>query len=156
MARREKKNNRIVFVAAIVSIGVDSDARRREVLALGIGLSEILTFRTDFPRQLRRGVKRVAAAAHEGIKAAVAKAMNASSTPPRPLPSASVRFMRNILADASKRLRRAVSAFIAAAFAQDGARTAKAKLRKVAGRRRQKLQKLTALMDEAETDILAS
>jgi len=57
--------------------------------------------------------------------------------------------MRHALAHAGKSGRRVVSAFIATAFAQDHADTAKAQWRQVA-------DQLAALLDEAEEDVLAS
>ena len=87
--------------------------------------------------------------AHEGIKAAVAKVLNATWQRCR------VHFMRNVLAHAGKSGRRVVSAFIATAFAQDSAEAAKAQWRKVADQLRPKLPKLAAFMDEAEADVLA-
>ena len=47
------------------------------------------------------------------------------------------------------------TAFIATAFAQDDAETARAQWRKVADQLRPKVQKLAKLMDEAEADVLA-
>jgi transposase-like protein len=79
-----RRNHRIVSVAAIVAIGVNADGRR-EVLGMDIGLSEAETFWTEFLRKLRRrglrGVKLVISDAHEWIKAAVAKLMNATWPP---------------------------------------------------------------------------
>ncbi len=69
-----RQNGRIVSVAVIVAVGVNSDGRR-EVLGLDIGPSEAEPFWTAFLRQLTRrglrGVKLVISDAHEGIKAAV-------------------------------------------------------------------------------------
>jgi putative transposase len=48
-----------------------------------------------------------------------------------------------------------VSAFIATAFAQNDAKAAKQQWRRVADQLRPKVPKLAALMDEAETDVLA-
>ena len=48
-----------------------------------------------------------------------------------------------------------VSAFIATAFAQDDAEAAKDQWRKVVDQLRPNLGKLSAFMDEAETDVLA-
>ena len=147
-----RQNGRIVSVAVIVAVGVNSDGRR-EVLGMDIGPSEAETFWTDFLRKLRRrglrGVKLVISDAHEGIKAAVSKVLNASWQRCR------VHFMRNALAHAGKSGRRVVSAFIATAFAQDDAGAAKQQWRKVADQLRPKLPKLAALMDEAEPDVLA-
>ena len=66
-----------------------------------------------------------------------------------------VHFMRNALAHAGKSGRRVVAAFIATAFAQDDAASAKAQWRQVADQVRPKLPKLAALLDEAEEDVLA-
>lgn len=114
---------RIVSVAVIVAVGLNSDGRR-EVLGMDIGPSEAETFWTAFLRKLARrglrGVKLVVSDAHEGIKATVAKVLNASWQRCR------VHFMRNALAHAGKSGRRVVSAFIAAAFAQDDAEAAQA------------------------------
>jgi putative transposase len=63
--------------------------------------------------------------------------------------------MRNVLAHAGRQGRRVVSAFIATAFAQNDAEAAKAQWRRVADQIRPKVPKLAALMDEAETDVLA-
>jgi putative transposase len=147
-----RRNNRIVSVAVIVAVGVNTDGRR-EVLGMDIGPSEAETFWTEFLRKLRRrglrGVKLVVSDAHEGIKAAVAKLMNASWQRCR------VHTMRNALAHAGKSSRRVVSAFIATAFAQDSAEAAKTQWRKVADQLRPKLRKLAEFMDEAESDVLA-
>lgn len=147
-----RQNGRIVSVAVIIAVGVNSD-RRREVLGMDIGPSEAETFWTAFLRKLARrglrGVKLVASDAHEGIKATVGKVLNATWQRCR------VHFMRNALAHAGKSGRRVVSAFIATAFAQDDAEAARAQWRRVADQLRPKLPKLASFLDEAETDVLA-
>jgi transposase-like protein len=147
-----RQNGRIVSVAVIVAVGVNSDGRR-EVLGMDIGPSEAETFWTAFLRKLARrglrGVKLVISDAHEGIKAAIAKVLNATWQRCR------VHFMRNALAHAGKSGRRVVSAFIATAFAQDDAEAAKAQWRRVADQLRPKLPKLAAVLDQAESDVLA-
>jgi transposase-like protein len=147
-----RQNGRIVSVAAIIAVGVNGDGRR-EVLGLAIGPSEAETFWTDFLRSLARrglrGVKLVVSDAHEGIKGAVSKVLNATWQRCR------VHFMRNALAHAGKSGRRVVSAFIGTAFAQDDAAAASGQWRQVADQLRPKLPKLANLMDEAETDVLA-
>src|SRR5205823_855411 len=126
---------RIVSVAVIVAVGVNSDGRR-EMLGMDIGPSEAETFWTAFLRKLAcrglRGVKLVVSDAHEGIKVTVAKVLNASWQRCR------VHFMRNALAHAGKSGRRVVSAFIATAFVQDDAEAATAQWRKVADQLRPK------------------
>jgi putative transposase len=147
-----RRNHRIVSVAVIVAVGVNTDGRR-EVLGMDIGSSEAETFWVEFLRKLRRrglrGAKLIVSDAHEGIKAAVAKLINATWQRCR------VHTMRNALAHAGKSSRRVVSAFMATAFAQDSAEAAKAQWRRVADQLRPKLPKLAAFMDEAESDVLA-
>jgi len=147
-----RQNGRIVSVAVIVAVAVNSDGRR-EVLGMTVGASEAETFWTAFLRTLARrglrGVKLVISDAHEGLKAAVAKVLHASWQRCR------VHFMRNVLAHAGKQGRRVVAAFIATAFAQEDAETARSQWRQVADQIRPKIAKLAALMDEAETDVLA-
>jgi transposase-like protein len=147
-----REAGRIVSVAVIVAVGVNSDGRR-EVLGMDVGPSEAETFWTAFLRKLARrglrGVKLVVSDAHEGIKASVTKVMNATWQRCR------VHFMRNVLAHAGRSGRRVVSAFIATAFAQDDAETAKVQWRKVADQLRPKVPRLAALMNEAEPDVLA-
>jgi transposase-like protein len=148
-----RQAGRIVSVAVIVAVGVNSDGRR-EVLGMDVGPSEAETFWTAFLRKLARrglrGVKLVIADAHTGIKASVAKVMNATWQRCR------VHFMRTVLAHAGRSGRRVVSAFIATAFAQDDAEAARQQWRRVADQLRPKVPKLAALMDEAEPDVLAS
>jgi transposase-like protein len=77
---KARRDGRIVSVAVIVAVAVNS-AGRREVLGVAIGASEAETFWIDFLRSLARrglrGVKLVISDAHEGLKAA-AKVLNAS------------------------------------------------------------------------------
>lgn len=147
-----RQDGRIVSVAVTIAVGVNTDGRR-EVLGMDIGASEAETFWVEFLRRLKRrglaGVKLVISDAHEGIKAAIAKAFRATWQRCR------VHFMRNALAHAGKSGRRVVSAFIATAFAQDDADQAKAQWRQVADQVRPKLPKLSALLDQAEQDVLA-
>jgi transposase-like protein len=147
-----RAQGRIVSVAVIVAVGVNTDGRR-EVLGLDIGPSEAETFWTAFLRKLARrglrGVKLVISDAHEGIKAAVSKVLTASWQRCR------VHFTRNALAHAGRNGRRVVSAFIATAFAQNDAEAAHQQWRRVADQVRPKVPKLAALMDEAEHDVLA-
>ena len=147
-----RQNGRIVSVAVIVAVGVNHDGRR-EVLGMDIGPSEAETFWTAFLRKLARrglrGVKLVISDAHEGIKAAVSKVLNATWQRCR------VHVMRNALAHAGRQGRRVVSAFIATAFAQDDAEAARTQWRRVADQLRPKLPKLAAFLDDAEADVLA-
>ena len=117
-----RQNGRIVSVAVIIAVGVNSDGRR-EVLGMDIGPSEAETFRTAFLRKLARrglrGVKLVVSDSHEGIKAAVSKVLTATWQRCR------VHFMRNALAYANKTQRRMVSAAIGTVFVQETAEAAR-------------------------------
>jgi putative transposase len=98
-----RRGGRIVSVAVIIAIGVNTDGRR-EVLGLEIGTSEAEPIWTEFLRKLTRrglrGVKLVISDAHEGIKAAVSKVLSATWQRCR------VHFQRNALAHAGKSGRR--------------------------------------------------
>jgi len=147
-----RRGGRIVSVAVIIAVGVNSDGRR-EVLGMEIGTSEAEPIWTEFLRKLTRrglrGVKLVVSDAHEGIKAAVSKVLCATWQRCR------VHFMRNVLAHAGKSGRRVVSAFIGTAFAQETAEAARTQWRAVADQIRPKVPKLATIMDEAEPDVLA-
>ena len=147
-----RRGGRIVSVAVIIAVGVNTDGRRG-VLGMEIGTSEAEPIWTEFLRKLTRqglrGVKLAVSDAHEGMKAAVSKVLAATWQRCR------VHFMRNALAHAGKSGRRVVSAFIATAFAQDTPEAASTQWRNVADQIRPKVPKLATLMDSAEQDVLA-
>ena len=149
---KAQRGHHIVSVAVIVAVGVDT-AGRREVLGMPIGHSEAEPFWVEFLRSLARrglrGVRLVVSDAHEGLKAAITKVLNATWQRCR------VHFMRNALAYAGKTQRRIVSAWIGTAFAQDDATAAQKQWRDVADQARPRVPKLAAFMDEAEADVLA-
>jgi transposase-like protein len=132
-----RRGGRIVSVAVIIAVGVNSDGRR-EVLGMEIGTSEAEPIWTEFLRKLTRrglrGVKLVVSDAHEGLKAAVSKVLSATWQRCR------VHFMRNVLAHAGKSGRRVVSAFIATAFAQETAESASLQWRAVVDQIRRKFR----------------
>ena len=118
-----RRGDRTVSVAVIIAVGVNTDGRR-EVLGMDIGPSEAEPFWTAFLRKLARrglrGVKLVVSDAHEGLKAAAARVLNATWQRCRvqlPPFGRCLRPMRNALAHAGRSGRRVVSAFVATAFA---------------------------------------
>jgi transposase-like protein len=149
---KARRDHRIVSVAVIVAVGVNSDGRR-EVLGMTVGHSEAEPFWVEFLRSLARrglrGVKLVISDAHEGLKAAITKILGAAWQRCR------VHFMRNALAYAGKTQRRIVSAWVGTAFAQDDEAAARKQWRQVADQARPRVPKLAALMDDAEADVLA-
>ena len=147
-----RHTGRIVSVAVTVAVAVN-DQGRREVLGMAIGPSEAETFWTEFLRSLTRrglrGVQLVISDDHKGLKAAATRILGATWQRCR------VHFMRNLLAHAGRQGRRVVSAFVATAFAQEDADSARAQWRQVADQLRPKAPRLAALMDDAEHDVLA-
>ena len=87
--------------------------------------------------------------AHEGLKAAAAKVLKATWQRCR------VHFLRNALAHAGKGQRQMVLALINTVFAQETQEAAILQWRAVADQLRLKFPKLAALMDDAESDVLA-
>ena len=147
-----RQGGRIVSVAVTIAIGVNNDGRR-EVLGMSVGCSEAETFWTEFLRTLARrglrGVKLVISDAHTGLKAAIARVLNATWQRCR------VHFMRNVLAHAGRNGHRLVAAFIGTIFAQDSKTAAKTQWRHVVDKLRVGHHKLAAFMNEAEEDVLA-
>jgi putative transposase len=76
-----RDGGRIVSVAAIIAVAVDSDGRR-EIIGLGLGPLEAETFWSTFLKGLVRrglkGVRLVISDAHEGLKHAIAKVLGAT------------------------------------------------------------------------------
>jgi transposase-like protein len=76
-----RQAGRIVSVAVIIAVGVNTDGRR-EVLGLEVGSSEAEPFWTAFLRSLTRrglrGVKLLISDSHEGLKKAAAKVLSAT------------------------------------------------------------------------------
>jgi putative transposase len=147
-----REAGRIVSVAVIIAVAVNTDGTR-EVLGMAIGPSEAEPFWTSFLRSLTRrglrGVKLVISDAHLGIKAAVAKVLKSTWQRCR------VHFLRTALAHAGKGQRQMVLALINTVFAQDTHEAAIEQWRAVADQLRTKFPKLAALMDDAESDVLA-
>jgi transposase-like protein len=147
-----RQAGRIVSVAVIIAIGVNADGRR-EILGMDIGPSEAEMFWTEFLRKLTRrglrGVKLVVSDAHEGLKAAITRVLNATWQRCR------VHFMRNLLAHAGRNGRRVAAAFIGTAFAQEDKVSASLHWRKVVKQLQPTLPKLATFMEDAEDDVLA-
>src|SRR3954449_525433 len=76
-----REGGRIVSVAAIVAVAVDTEGRR-EIVGLHSGPSAAEVFWTDFLRGLVKrgltGLKLVISDAHEGLKAAIARVLQAA------------------------------------------------------------------------------
>ena len=130
---KQRDAGRIVSVAAIIAVAVNTDGRR-EVLGMSVGPSEAEPFWTDFLRSLThrglRGVKLIISDAHEGLKAAASKVLGSTWQRCR------VHFMRNALALVPKKQKPAVATMIRTAFAQETAAEAHEQWRRVADQQR--------------------
>jgi putative transposase len=147
-----REGGRIVSVAAIIAMAVDTDGRR-EIVGLHIGPSEAEPFWASFLKDLVRrglkGVKLVISDAHEGLKAAIRRVSGATWQRCR------VHFARNALAYVPRGQHAMVAAAIRQAFIQPDRKSAGETWRHVADQLRGRWPKLGALMDEAEEDVLA-
>src|SRR4051812_48705702 len=147
-----REGGRIVSVAAIIAVAVDTEGRR-EIVGLGLGPSEAETFWSGFLRGLVRrglaGVRLVVSDAHEGLAAAIAKVLGATWQRCR------VHWTRNALAHVPKGQQTVVAAALRQAFFQADQDTARQVWRQVADQLRLRWPKLSALTDGSEHDVLA-
>jgi transposase-like protein len=147
-----REGGRIVSVAAIIAVAVDTEGRR-EIVGLHLGPSEAETFWSAFLKGLvkrgLRGVKLVVSDAHEGLKAAIRRVLGATWQRCR------VHWMRNALAHVPKGQQTMVAAALRQAFLQADQVNARQVWRQVADQLRPRWPKLAALMDESEHDVLA-
>lgn len=76
-----REGGRIVSVAAIIAVAVNTDGRR-EIIGMAVGPSETETFWTGFLRSLKGrgldGLKLVISDAHTGLKAAISRVFDAT------------------------------------------------------------------------------
>jgi len=149
---KSRENGHVVTRALVVAVGVNQEGRR-EILGLACGPAETEAFWTEFLRSLAArgltGVRLVISDAHQGLKNATAKVLGATWQRCR------VHFMRNALAYVPKSQNQMVAAVIRTAFVQPTREEAVAQWRETADRLRERFEKLGALMDEAEADVLA-
>ena len=147
-----REGGRIISVAVIIAVGANTDGRR-EVLGMATGPSEAEPFWTNFLRSLTarglRGVKLVISDSHEGLKAAAKKVLSTSWQRCR------VHFMRNVLAYVAQEQKPVVAAAIRSIFVQPTKEEARKEWRAVSDRLRPRFPKLSDLLNNAETDVLA-
>lgn len=149
---KQREGGRIVSVAAIIAVAVNTDGKR-EIVGLHIGPSEAETFWSTFLKSLVRrglsGVKLVISDAHEGLKAAIRRVFSASWQRCR------VHWMRNALSYVPKAQQSMAAAAMRQAFIQPDRAAASQALRHVADQLRDKCPKLGSFIDDSETDVLA-
>jgi transposase-like protein len=110
-------------------------------------------FWSDFLKELKArglvGVKLVISDAHEGLKAAISRVMNATWQRCR------VHWIRNAFAHVHKSQQSIVTAALRQIFAQEDAETAHEMFRQIADQFRDRWPRLAAFMDASEHDVLA-
>jgi putative transposase len=148
-----RERGRVVSMAVVIAIGV-SAAGQREVLGLDVGPSEDGAFWLQFLRSLvargLSGVQLVISDAHQGLKGAIAAVLRGAAWQ-----RCRVHFVRNALALVPKSAAQMVAATIRTVFVQPDAAAAREQWRRVADGFRPRHERLAALLDEAEADVLA-
>jgi putative transposase len=144
---------RVVSQAVVVAIGVTARGVR-EVLGVDVGPSEDGRFWLRFLRSLvargLQGVGLVTSDAHEGLRQAIAAVLHGASWQ-----RCRVHFVRNALALVPKGMQALVAATMRTVFAQPTPEQAREQWRRVADGFRARWPRLAALMDDAESDVLA-
>ena len=150
---KQRQGGRIVSVAAIIAVAANTDGKR-EIIGLSIGDSEAMVSWMEFLRALAKrglkGVKLVVSDAHEGLKAAIQKALSGATWQ-----RCRVHITRNLLARVPKAQQSRLAALLREAFTAPNAEKAHAAWRSVADVARASHPKLAEAMDEAEDDVLA-
>lgn len=148
-----REAGRVVSQAVVVAIGVTARGVR-EVLGVDIGPSEDGGFWLRFLRSLMarglQGVRLVTSDAHEGLRQAIGAVLHGASWQ-----RCRVHFVRNALALVPKGMQALVAATLRTVFAQPTAEQAREQWRRVADGFRDRWPRLAALMDDAESDVLA-
>jgi transposase-like protein len=131
-----RQNHRIVSLAMVIAIGVQTDGER-QILGFALGASEEAAFWLEFLRSLvergLKGVQLVISDAHEGLKLAINQVLTGASwQPPYRDGGCRVHFMRNVLAHVPKRDKALVAALIKTIFAQPDRQAAGEQLKQVA------------------------
>src|ERR671938_1030669 len=148
----QREGGRVVSVAAIIAVAVDTEGRR-EIVGLHIGPSEAEPFWSAFLKGLVRrglkGVRLVVSDAHDGLKHAITRVLGATWQRCR------VHWMRNALAHVPKGQQTVVAAALRQAFLQADQDTARQVWRQVADQLRPRWPRLSAFMDESEHEVLA-
>ena len=147
-----RRSGRIVSVAAIVAVAVNTDGRR-EVLGIAVMPSEAEAFWGEFLRSLAdrglRGVKLIIADEHKGLKGAASKVLGAT------IQRCRVHFMRNALSCVGRRDKAIVTAALRTAFDADSLKASKEQWDKLIEAFQPRHAKLAELMMRAEEDVLA-
>ena len=148
-----RHNHRIVNEAVVLAIGA-RDTGEREILGFSVGVSEEEASWQEFLRGLVRrglkGVQLVISDAHEGLKAAIAKALVGATWQ-----RCRVHFMRNLLAHVPHGDKAMVAAAVRTIFAQPNHQAARQQLAEVVKAMNARWPKAAELLGSAEDEVLA-
>jgi transposase-like protein len=148
-----RQHGRVVPQAVVIAVGVRTSGER-DVLGYDVGPSEEGAFWQQFLRSLvargLRGVQLVISDAHEGLKGALASVLQGASWQ-----RCKVHFLRNALAHVPKAAQALVASTIRTVFAEPDPQRVRVQWRQIADSFRERFERLAALMDEAEEDVLA-
>jgi putative transposase len=148
-----RDQGRVVSMAVVIAVAVRATGER-EVLGLDVGPSEDGAFWLQFLRSLVArglgGVRLVISDAHQGLKGAIAAVLQGAGWQ-----RCRVHFVRNALALVPKSAAPMVAATIRTVFAQPDPVSAREQWRRVADNFRSRHERLAALLDDAEPDVLA-
>jgi transposase-like protein len=148
-----REHGRVVSMAVVLAVGVRATGER-EVLGLDVGPSEDGAFWLQFLRGLVArglgGVQLVVSDAHEGLKGAIAAVLQGASWQ-----RCRVHFVRNALALVPRGAAQMVAATIRTVFVQPDAASAREQWQRVTESFRPRFPRLAALLEAAETDVLA-
>jgi putative transposase len=136
----------------VIAHGVH-DSGRREVIALDVGEAETEAFWREFLRGLVKrglvGVQLAISDAHPGLKAAIAQVLGC------PWQRCTVHFLRDCLGHARREQQPMLAALIRPIFNADERAASRDQLSAAVAALEGKLDKIAALLEEAEDDILA-
>jgi putative transposase len=136
----------------VIAHGVH-DTGRREVIALDVGEAETEAFWREFLRGLVKrglvGVQLAISDAHPGLKAAIAQVLGC------PWQRCTVHFLRDCLGHARRDQQPMLAALIRPIFNADDAAAARDQLSAAVAALEGKLDKVAAMLEQAEDDILA-
>lgn len=144
---------RVTNKAIVVATAVTKDGER-EIVGVDIGDSENGPFWKEFLRSIcRRGlddIQLVTSDAHVGLRKAIEETFAGASWQ-----RCRVHFLRNVLAKVRKTYQQMVAASVKTIFLQPDADLARAQLKEIASKLEGKFPKVTALLDEAQEELLA-
>jgi len=147
-----RDGGRVVRKCLVIAHGVH-DSGRREVIALDAGEAETEAFWREFLRDLvKRGLTGVQLAisdAHPGLKAAIAQVLGC------PWQRCTVHFLRDCLGHARREQQPMLAALIRPIFGAPDRAGARDQLSAAVAALEGKLDKVAALLEEAEEDVLA-